>query len=95
METVATRLTGAEKVFGSISRGFSSKIWNYQAGIEKGFFKQQPLKIGGSFYKLTDVSSNIYLHHGDATLSASVYGSALQDYYERWGDPRMDNLRTH
>ena len=83
--TLATRLTGKEQIFGSVSYGFSSKIWNYHAGLEKGFFKRQPLKLGASFYKLTDVSSNIYLHHGDATLNAVYYGAALQDYYERWG----------
>ena len=83
--TLSTRLTGTEQVFGSISRGFSSKIWNYHAGIEKGFFKRQLLRFGGSFYKLTDVSSNLYLHQGDATLSATYYGSALQDYYQRQG----------
>ena len=83
--TLATQFTGKEQIFGSISRGFSSKKWNYHAGIEKGFFKRQPLKLGGSFYKLTDVSSNPYLHHGDATLGAIYYGSAFQDYYERWG----------
>ena len=83
--TLATQLTGTEQVFGSISRGFSSKIWNYQFGIEQGFSKRQLLKLGGSLYKLTDVSSNVYLHHGDATLSATYYGSALQDYYQRLG----------
>ena len=83
--TLATQLTGTEQVFGSISRGFSSKIWNYQIGVEQGFSKRQLLKLGGSFYKLTDVSSNVYLHHGDATLSATYYGSALQDYYQRQG----------
>ena len=83
--TLSTRLTGTEQVFGSISRGFSSKIWNYHGGIEKGFFKRQRLKFGGSFYKLTDVSSNLYLHQGDATLSATYYGAALQDYYQRQG----------
>ena len=83
--TLTSQFTGTEQVFVSISRGFSSKIWNHHLGVEKGFFKKQPVKLGGSFYKLTDVSSNIYLHHGDATLSASYYGSALQDYYERWG----------
>ena len=83
--TLATHLTGKEQVFGSISGGFSSKIWNYHAGLEKGFFKRQLLKFGGSFYKLTDVSSNLYLHQGDATLSSSYYGSALQDYYQRKG----------
>ena len=83
--TLTSQFTGSEQVFVSISRGFSSKIWNYHAGVEKGFFKRQPLKLGASFYKLTDVSSNVYLHHGDATLSASYYGYALQDYYERRG----------
>ena len=83
--TLTTQLTGKEQVFGSISRGFSSKIWNYHAGIEKGFFKRQLLRFGGSFYKLTDVSSNLYLHQGDATLSATYYGSALQDFYQRQG----------
>ncbi len=83
--TLATQLTGTEQVFGSISGGFSSKIWNYQIGFEQGFSKRQLLKLGGSFYKLTDVSSNVYLHHGDATLSATYYGAALQDYYQRQG----------
>ena len=83
--TLATQLTGREQVFGSISGGFASKIWNYQFGIEQGFSKRQLLKLGGSLYKLTDVSSNVYLHHGDATLSATYYGAALQDYYQRLG----------
>lgn len=83
--TLSTQLTGQERIFGSISRGFSSEIWNYHAGIEKGFFKRQLLKFGGGFYKLTDVSSNLYLHQGEASLSASYYGSALQDYYQRQG----------
>ena len=83
--TLSTRLTGKEQVFGSISRGFSSKIWNYHAGIEKGFFKRQLLKFGGSFYKLTDVSSNMYLRPGEISLSAAYYGFSLQDYYQRQG----------
>ena len=83
--TLTTQFTGKEQTFGSISRGFSSQIWNYHTGIEKGYFKRQPLKIGASFYKLTDVSSNSYLNHGDATLNSSYYGSALQDYYQRFG----------
>ena len=63
--TVATRLTGAEKVFGSISRGFSSKIWNYQAGIEKGFFKH------GNLLKLVEVSTNSLM---SAPISTYITG---------------------
>lgn len=82
---LSTHLTGKEQVFGSISRGFSSKIWNYHAGIEKGFFKRQQLRFGGSFYKVTDISSSIYLGSTEVNLSAAYYGFALQDYYERQG----------
>ncbi len=83
--TLKTQFTGKEQVFGAISRGFSSKIWNYHTGVEKGFFKRQPLKLGASLHKLTDVSSNSYLHQGGASLNAAYYGLASQDYYERWG----------
>ncbi len=82
---LSTRLTGEEQVFGSISRGFSSKIWNYHAGGEKGLFKRQLLKLGGSFYKVTDISSNIHLRPAEISLSAAGYGFALQDYYQRQG----------
>ena len=83
--TLATHFTGKEQVFGSISRGFSSKIWNYHAGIQKGFFKRQALKLGGSFYKLTDISSNIYFRPAEMSLGAAYSGFALQDYYQRQG----------
>ena len=83
--TLSTQITGKEQVFGSISRGFSSKIWNYHAGIENGFFNRQLLRLGGSFYKLTDVSSNRYLRPGEINLSAAYYGFSLQDYYQRQG----------
>lgn len=82
---LSTHLTGKEQVFGSISRGFSSKIWNYHAGLEKGVLKRQQLRFGGSFYKLTDISSSVYLGPTEVNLSAAYYGFALQDYYERQG----------
>ena len=83
--TLATRLTGKEQVFGSISRGFSSKIWNYHGGIEKVFFNLRALKFGASVYKLTDIGSNTSLRPGEISLSAAYYGFALQDYYQRQG----------
>ena len=83
--TLATRLTGKEQVFGSISRGFSSKIWNYHGGIEKVFFNLRALKFGASVYKLTDIGANTLLRPGEISLSAAYYGFALQDYYQRQG----------
>ena len=85
---LATRFAGKEQVFGSVRRGFSSKIWNYHGGIEKIFFDWHALKVGASVYKLTDISSNTSLaslRPGDISLSAAYYGFALQDYYQRQG----------
>ncbi len=83
--TLATQLTGKEQVFGSVSRGFSSKIWNYHAGVEQIFFRLRALKFGASIYKLTDIGANTLLRPGEISLSAAYYGFALQDYYQRQG----------
>ena len=85
--TLSTHFTGEEQLFGSISGGFSSKIWNYSFGVEKSFFKRFPLAMGIGIFKLTDVSSNAYrLLPTEANLSAAVYGVALEDYYQRQGE---------
>ena len=91
--TLATRLTGKEQIFGSVSRGFASKIWNYQGGIEKIFFNWRTLKFGASVYKITDISSNISLRPAEISLSAAYYGFPFQDYYQRQGCSRVDHLR--
>lgn len=83
--TLATQLTGKEQLFGSISRGFSSKIWNYHGGIEKFFFNVRALKFGASVYKLTDIGASTWLRPGEISLSAAYSGFSLQDYYQRQG----------
>ncbi len=83
--TIATQFTGKEQILGSVSRGFSSKIWNYYGGIEKVFFQRRHLRLGASVYKITNISSNASLRPGNITLSAAYYGFALQDYYQRQG----------
>ena len=82
---LATQLAGKEQVFGALSRGFSSKTWDYHAGVEKIFFNRQALKLGASIYKFTDISSNASLSSGNVNLSAAYYGFDLQDYYQRQG----------
>ena len=82
---LSTRFAGEGQIFGSVTRGFSSKIWNYNAGIEKNFFKRHAFKFGGGFFKLTDISHNNHLLPTQANLSAAFYGSAQQDYYQRQG----------
>lgn len=85
--TLSTHFTGEEQLFGSISGGFSSKILNYSLGVEKSFFRRFPLAMGVGFFKLTDVSSNTYrLLPAETNLGAAVYGTALEDYYQRKGE---------
>ena len=60
-------------------------MWNYQGGIEKIFFYWQTLKFGASFYKITDISSNISMRPGETNLGATYNGFDLQDYYQRQG----------
>ena len=83
--TLATELAGKERIFGALSRGVSSKTWDYHAGIEKIFFSGHALKLGASTYKLTGISSNASLRSGNINLSAAYYGFDLQDYYRRQG----------
>jgi len=83
--TLATQLAGKEQIFGALSRGVSSKTWDYHAGIEKIFFSGHALKLGASTYKLTGISSNASLRSGNVNLSAAYYGFDLQDYYRRQG----------
>ena len=85
--TLSTHFTGEEQLFGSISGGFASKILNYSLGAEKSFFRRFPLAIGIGFFKLTDFSSNAYrLPPTEVNLTAAVYGTALEDYYQRKGE---------
>ena len=82
---LTTQLTGKEQIFGSVSRGFSSEIWNYHAGVEKSFFARHQLSLGGGFYKLTDVGFDGYLSPVEVSLSAAYYGFSLLNYYQRQG----------
>ena len=85
--TLSTHFTGEEQLFGSVSGGFSSKIWNYSFGVEKSFFKRYPFAFGIGLFQLTDVSSDAYrLLPTETNLSAAVYGTALEDYYQRQGE---------
>ncbi len=85
--TLSTQFTGEEQLFGSVSGGFASKIWNYNFGVEKNFFKRYPLALGAGLFKFTDISSNNYrLLPVEVDLSAAVYGTAFQDYYQRQGE---------
>ncbi|MCZ6676105.1 MAG: BamA/TamA family outer membrane protein [Candidatus Poribacteria bacterium] len=78
-------IESASRAFGTLSNGLSSKIWNYQLGAEKTWFNRHAMSIGGSLYKLTDTSDGSRLSADEEFLSATVFGEAFLDYYQREG----------
>ena len=81
---VSTR-EGDAQIYGEISNGLSSKIWNYEVGAEKTWFDRHPLTIGGSVYQGTDANRYARWSKGGEFLGAFFLGSVSLDYYQRKG----------
>ncbi len=81
---VSTREADAQ-IFGEISNGRSSKIWNYQLGAEKTWFDRHALTIGGRVYQQTDANRYAGWSEGGEFLGAFFLGSTSLDYYQRKG----------
>ena len=81
---VSTRETDAQ-IFGEVSNGLSSKIWNYRLGAEKTWFDRHALTIGGSVYQQTDANRYAGWSQGGEFLGAFFLGSTSLDYYQRKG----------
>ena len=81
---VSTRETDAQ-IFGQVSNGLSSELWNYRLGAEKTWFDRHALTIGGSVYQQTDANRYAGWSQGGEFLGAFFLGSASLDYYQRKG----------
>ena len=81
---VSTREADAQ-IYGQVSNGLSSKIWNYQVGAEKTWFDRHALTIGGSVYQQTDANRYARWSQGGEFLGAFFLGSVSLDYYQRKG----------
>ena len=79
---ISTREADAQ-IYGGISNGLSSKIWNYQLGAEKTLF--DALTIGGRVYQQTDANRYAGWSEGGEFLGAFFLGSTSLDYYQRKG----------
>ena len=80
-----TKEYGGGHIIGGLSYGFSSSIWNYQLGTEKGWFDRHTVSIGGGIYKLTDTNDYSTLSPDEELLTAVVLGDEFLDYYQRTG----------
>ena len=81
---LSTREADAQ-IYGEISNGLSSKIWNYRVGAEKTWFARHALTVGGSVYQQTDANRYAGWSHGGEFLGAFFLGSVSLDYYQRKG----------
>ena len=81
---VSTREADAQ-IYGEVSNGLSSKIWNYRVGVEKTWFDRRPLTFGGSVYQQTDANRYAGWSQGGEFLGAFFLGSTSLDYYQRKG----------
>ena len=81
---LSTREANAQ-LYGKLSNGLSSKLWNYQLGAKKTWFDRHALTIGGSVYQRTDAGRHIGWSEGGEFLGAFFLGSTSLDYYQRKG----------
>ena len=81
---LSTREANAQ-IYGQVSNGLSSKIWNYQLGAEKTWFDRHALTIGGSVYQRTDANRYAGWSEGGEFLGAFFLGSTSLDYHQRKG----------
>ena len=83
--TALSTIEANAQIYGEISNGLSSKIWNYQLGAEKTWFDRHALTIGGRVYQQTDANRYAGWSEGGEFLGAFFFGSTSLDYYQRRG----------
>lgn len=84
---LSTHLLAEEHLFGSVSLGVSSRILNYQVGVENTFFARSPLTIGVGSFKLTNKSINDFrLLPAEFNLSDSFYGTGVDHFFQSQGN---------
>ena len=81
---LSTREANAQ-LYGKLSNGLSSKLWNYQLGAEKTWFDRHAVTIGGSVYQQTDANRYAGWSQGGEFLGAFFLGSTSLDYHQRKG----------
>ncbi|MGB9597131.1 MAG: POTRA domain-containing protein, partial [Candidatus Poribacteria bacterium] len=69
----------------AIRYGFSSKIWNYQFGIEKSFFLNNKTTLGLDVHKLTDTNDREIVSDNEHFWAEFLLGEAYRDFYQREG----------
>jgi hypothetical protein len=80
-----SRLLFGERIYGDFRYGFSSEVWNYNFGAEKGLAGKELLSVGGHVYRLTDSSDRWRISNLENLLAEFILGKSYRDFYERKG----------
>ncbi|MGQ9609915.1 MAG: carbohydrate-binding family 9-like protein [bacterium] len=73
------------KSYFSFGYGFSSKIWNYQFGMEQSLFKEYKSTFGAEIHKLTDTNDREIISDTENFIAEAILGEVYRDYYQREG----------
>ncbi len=76
---------GGSRAHIMFSYGFSSKIWDYQFGVEKSFFRKHRSTIGIDVHRITDTNDRELVSDTEHFIAEAILGEAWRDFYQREG----------
>jgi len=76
---------GGAKGYCKFSYGFSSRIWNYQFGLEKSWFRRHRSAVGIDVHRLTDTNDQELVSDLEHFIAEAILGEAWRDFYQREG----------
>jgi outer membrane protein insertion porin family len=76
---------GGSRAYCELSYGFSSKIWNYQLGAEKSWFRKRRTTMGIDVHRITDTNDLELVSDVEHFIAEAILGEAWRDFYQRQG----------
>ncbi len=72
-------------LFGSLGYAFKAKELEYQVGIEKGFFDEFRMALGGEYHRMVDTPDRWIIPEFENSLAAFLIKEDFHDFYLREG----------
>ncbi|MFO7889683.1 MAG: BamA/TamA family outer membrane protein [bacterium] len=79
------KLPGYPFIFGGLGFAFAEKMFEYQLGLEKGFFDDYYFAFGGELHIQMDTPDRWRMPHWENSLAAFLLREDFYDYYQREG----------
>jgi len=72
-------------IFGGVGYAFAGKLFQYQLGLEKGFFEDYYLGFGAELHLKMDTPDNWIMPQWENSLAAFLIKEDFHDYYQQEG----------